>query len=52
MESSFFIMQPSILIVRHRLILLNRRALPITETELRLIAAAAIMGLRRMPKKR
>ena len=28
----------------------NRSALPITETELRLMAAAAMMGLKRMPK--
>lgn len=30
---------------------LSRRALPITETELKLMAAAAIIGLSRMPKK-
>lgn len=29
----------------------SRRALPITETELKLIAAAAIIGLSRIPKK-
>ena len=29
----------------------NRKALPITETELKLIAAAAIIGLNRIPKK-
>ncbi|GAG36367.1 unnamed protein product [marine sediment metagenome] len=29
----------------------RRRAFPITETELRLIAAAASIGLRRMPRK-
>ena len=30
---------------------LNRRAFPITDTELKLMAAPAIMGLRRMPIK-
>jgi hypothetical protein len=30
---------------------LNRSALPITETELKLIAAAAIIGLKRTPTK-
>ena len=29
----------------------NRKALPITETELKLMAAAAIIGLNRIPKK-
>ncbi len=35
---------PYILVIR------SRSALPITETELRLMAAAAMMGLRRIPK--
>ena len=34
----------------HRLSRRSLNALPITETELKLIAAAAMMGLRRMPK--
>ncbi len=29
----------------------NRKALPMTDTELKLIAAAAIIGLSRRPKK-
>jgi len=33
----------------YRRSILSRRALPITDTELRLIAAAANMGLSRMP---
>lgn len=33
------------------LVLRRRSALPITETELKLMAAAAIIGLRRIPKK-
>ena len=35
----------------HTRTLRNRSAFPITETELKLIAAAAIIGLGRMPKK-
>jgi len=35
---------------RHNDARLSRKALPITETELKLIAAAAIIGLRRIPK--
>jgi hypothetical protein len=34
----------------HNFTLRNPRAFPITDTELKLIAAAAIMGLKRMPK--
>ena len=35
----------------HSLTFRNRRALPITETELKLIAAPAMMGLSSKPKK-
>lgn len=34
----------------HRLTVRKRKALPITSTELRLIAALAMMGLSRMPQ--
>jgi hypothetical protein len=35
----------------HSLTRRNRRALPMTDSELNVIAAAAIIGLRRTPKK-
>ena len=38
-------------VCRHSRARRRRRALPITDTELKLIAAAAIMGLSRIPKK-
>lgn len=36
---------------RYRRARVRRRALPMTDTELMLMAAAASMGLRRIPKK-